>query len=134
MTADERIEGLLNRFGQTISDLPKADGKHHVYEEYHRKSAKKTVREWHKFDAADLIDIVDLLDMHASYICHLCDVIDRMEAAIETAAKWSLCGTCSSFDKHNFPECEGPREESLCFIIDDTFLYDEDVEVEDEDG
>lgn len=132
MTADERIERLLNRFGQTIADLPKADGMHHVYEDEHRKSAKIAVRAWHKVDPADLIDIVDLLDMYASYICHLADIIDRMETALETAVRWSSCFTCARFVKE-FPKCKAKYWDG-CYSMSDSCFIDDDVEVKDEDG
>ena len=84
MNADERIEKLLNEFGQTISDLPEADGLHHVYESKHRQEAEKSVYKWHKFSGT-YTEIVDVVEMNASYICHLADVIDRMERALSNS-------------------------------------------------
>ena len=90
MTADERIEKLLNRFGQTISDLPKAsEEKGHAYDCAHRISANTAAREWGHMARP----------MSDDYICHLCDVIDRMEAALETAARWGDCFVCSGFGR-----------------------------------
>ena len=84
MTADERIEKLVNRFGQTIEDLPE------IYDVPQLYSAGHTANLWHtnkKFPA---------LFNSEDYICHLCDVIDRMEAALETAALWADCTACEN--------------------------------------
>ena len=73
MTPDERIEELLNRAGQTISDLPKR------YEQEHRNTA---------FDAADHFGgSLCMTQNFEDYILHLTDVIDRMETALE-----NVCG------------------------------------------
>lgn len=73
MTCDERIEALLNRAGQTISDLPKR------YEQEHRNTA---------FDAADHFGgSLCMTQNFEDYILHLTDVIDRMETALE-----NVCG------------------------------------------
>ena len=69
MTPDERIEALLNRAGQTISDLPKR------YEQEHRNTA---------FDAADKFGgSLSMTQNFEDYILHLTDVIDRLEQALE---------------------------------------------------
>ena len=69
MTADERIEALLNRAGQTLSDLPKR------YRQEHRNTA---------FDAADKFGgSLSMTQNFEDYILHLTDVIDRMETALE---------------------------------------------------
>lgn len=101
MTADERIERLLNRFGQTISDLPKPadnDWSWAIYGTEHLRNAKKEalafiMDEWRDIDEAPEIrhEVEDFL---LDYICHLADVIDRMEAALETAARWYQCECC----------------------------------------
>lgn len=48
MTADERIEKLLNRFGQTISNLPKPENKKYSYGWYTMQHLDKAAREWGK--------------------------------------------------------------------------------------
>ena len=69
MTPDERLEALLNRAGQTISDLPKR------YEQAVRNNA---------FDAADHFGgSLSMTQNFEDYILHLTDVIDRMETALE---------------------------------------------------
>lgn len=83
MTADERIEKLVGAFGQTISDLPKPVGFNPAYDYPHRHMANKTAIDWSNG-----------IDLYSDYICHLCDVIDRMEAALETARRWMPCSTC----------------------------------------
>ena len=86
MTADERIERLVNRFGQTISDLPKPTEYEYAYNYEHRRSADKASDNWEQ----------NGLNGDTDYICHLCDVIDRMEAALETAALWADCTACEN--------------------------------------
>lgn len=85
MTPDERIEALLNRAGQTISDLPKSDGKHLTYDRESRSSAEHEVFAYAK--QSGYVDVIDCLAMHQDYILHLTDVIDRMETALE-----NVCG------------------------------------------
>lgn len=69
MTCDERLEQLLNRAGQTISDLPKR------YEQTARSGA---------FDAADQFGgSLSMTQNFEDYILHLTDVIDRLEWALE---------------------------------------------------
>lgn len=82
-SCDERLEALLNRAGQTISDLPKGDGQHLIYDRELRKDADKAQREWHGIDPNGYIDVIDDLHMHQDYILHLTDIIDRMETALE---------------------------------------------------
>ena len=73
MTADERIEALLGRAGQTITDLPKR------YEQAVRNNA---------FNAADHFGgSLSMTQNFEDYILHLTDIIDRMETALE-----NVCG------------------------------------------
>ena len=85
MTADERIERLVNRFGQTISDLPTR------YCPADRIKATETAAAWTLKS-----DRIVRVSADCEYICHLCDVIDRMEAALETAALWADCTACGN--------------------------------------
>jgi len=92
MTADERIERLLNRFGQTMEDLPKPaeEGEGYAYEFEHRNSALEAALYWTKANSSNPFSkIID-------YICHLADVIDKLEIALETAARMTTCGTCAN--------------------------------------
>lgn len=113
MTADERIEKLLNRFGQTISDLPKANDY-----KYNRKlikpiiSAEKCVDDW--YDPDHSYDFYQYA--YPAYICHLADIIDRMEIALETAAKCVSCIPCVNA----YSYCNG----SCDFRIDDKYMSD----------
>ena len=83
MTTDERIEKLLNEFGQTISDLPSSDG--HTYQLFN------TVMGWYDPSAKEEVDWASQYYLEACecYICHLADVIDRMEWALNNAkVRW----------------------------------------------
>ena len=110
MTADERIEKLLNRFGQTISDLPKPK-QYGPYSSTSRRNYYHAAREWTDWDSR--MPNMALTD----YGCHLCDVIDRLEIALETAVKCAPCHTCA-----NIKYCDG----SSCddFRIEDEHLSD----------
>lgn len=110
MTADERIEKLLNRFGQTISDLPKPENKKYSYGWYTMQHLDKAAREWGKKDFYFDWCVV------ADYACHLADVIDRMEIALETATECVSCFPCVNAYSH----CNG----SCDFRIDDENLSD----------
>ena len=98
MTADERIEKLLNRFGQTISDLPKPEQGIFLYA-YSREDqwkANTAANEWCTGLAYTDMNTLD-------YICHLADVIDRMEVALETATNTMDCRRCeASLEDCNF--------------------------------
>jgi len=114
MTADERIEKLLNRFGQTISDLPKPDRRldrlYGPYASETRLNYYHAAREWSGWDSRTPDMAI------ADYACHLCDVIDRMEIALETATMCASCFRCSNSDY-----CDGF---SCDFRIDDERLSD----------
>ena len=75
MTANERLEALLNRAGQTLTDLP----------ETHPMSAFLELGG--QYPGVVTLDVLER-------ILHLTDVIDRMETALENAvpikplAKW----------------------------------------------
>ena len=119
MTADERIEKLLNRFGQTISDLPKPR-MYWAYTSVHRDKASETALKLHKADDSPQAFIPDTLKLICctDYICHLADVIDRMEAALETAVLWAACITCSKYK-----DCVG-CEDMQDYQLNDILKYD----------
>lgn len=108
MTADERIEVLVKRFGQTIDDLPRPwvdDGRtqHYAYPVEHHRSVGRTVEEWMPFKTAMTSGV--FMGRYKDYICHLADVIDRMEAALETAVRVAGCPRCEHLME--MPEREG---------------------------
>lgn len=71
MTADERIERLLNEAGQTIEDCP------FFYTKEQRALAKEAVRK--RMRSGLFVTVADYQD----YILHLTDVIDRLEWALD---------------------------------------------------
>ena len=108
MTADERIEKLLNRFGQTISDLPKptlgqGDVEEMAYGWWHRDSAGKAVVGWFPADWLTPKDVI--ISACLDYVCHLCDVIDRMETALETATNTMDCLRCQMGIPNCYSNC-----------------------------
>lgn len=114
MTADERIEKLLNRFGQTISDLPKAENyKWNDKYEGSKNAASNCVEQWYGHCSLPEEFSDEALP---AYICHLADVIDRMEIALETATECVSCFPCVNAYGH----CNG----SCDFMIDDKYLSD----------
>lgn len=121
MTADERIEKLLNAFGQTIADLPKPTEEGYAYEKDHRIRAREAALTWSDVRYAACPFLND-------YICHMADIIDRMEIALETARRWGSCSKCRHFYSDEEPE-EGTcqcshnyNEFDDRFAIDDLFL------------
>lgn len=91
MTPDERIEKLLNRAGQTISDLPRKQGES-VSEPYYGEDCQKangTAWRWYLNVDTDMDDYDSTRSKYVlkQYILHLTDVIDRMETALE-----NVCG------------------------------------------
>ena len=111
MTTDERLEALLNRAGQTISDLPKPSIVTYAYPKDMRRNIHDTAATWHgrlNYGSCDLED----------YILHLTDIIDRMETALENVCgerdyllqidrMESDCWTCTNSDSG--PECHRPE-------------------------
>ena len=69
MTCDERIEALLNRAGQTISDLPKS------YPYGQIGDAFNTAHIWNGWRGK--------ASAYGAYILHLTDIIDRLEWALD---------------------------------------------------
>ena len=99
MNADERIEKLLNGFGQTISDLPKSSRVEWAYSSEQRWKALNAATEW---SAIPFISGNSTGD----YICHLVDIIDRMEVALETAKLTMDCKLCKTPFKTCQLDCE----------------------------
>lgn len=99
-SADKRIEELLNRAGQTISDLPKD------YSDEMCMRAYACVQLWRSEN--------ELSTWHEclKYILHLTDVIDRFEWALENVCnerdylQKALCGLCSNFHEDGADACE----------------------------
>ena len=125
MTADERIERLLNRFGQTMEDLPNPkdyDWSRSAYDDVHLQSAKKAayVWMWDEYQDADIIPMDEIEPPLCDYICHLADVIDKLEIALETAARVTTCGTCAN---EFLEECRS--EEHCNYQVCDWCLRDE---------
>lgn len=89
MTANERLEALLNRAGQTISDLPTWGGDMRRLGRAKREALTEMGDRWTDFPTVSA-DEIPLLE----YILRLTDIIDRMEWALENAvplkplAKW----------------------------------------------
>ena len=136
MTADERIEKILNRFGQTISDLPATkdnDWSGPGYAIDHLKVAKKAayVWMWEEYEDVDVIPIDEIEAPLLDYICHLADVIDRLETALSTAQRVTTCKSCQHHkallakDWDNVPcsECNSSQCR-LCYQISDEYLSD----------
>lgn len=87
MTCDERIEALLNRAGQTISDLPKKDG-FAASEPYPLSALSKAngaAWNWYLGMGEDMDDYDSTYSkmILKLYILHLTDIIDRLEWALE---------------------------------------------------
>lgn len=118
--ADERIEKLLNRFGQTISDLPD------YYQLPARDSASRAAFDFYTQNGMPERPWLPFM-VNQIFICHLCDVIDRLEIALETASRWMPCYLCK-----NASECSKKGMEDLHCVrpcdektINDYMLHDQ---------
>lgn len=80
MTANERLEALLNRAGQTISDLPTWGGDVRRLGRAKREALTEMGDRWTDSTTVSA-DEMPLLE----YILRLTDIIDRMEWALENA-------------------------------------------------
>ena len=80
MTANERLEVLLNRAGQTISDLPTWGGDMQRLGRAKREALTEMGERWTDSQTVSA-DEMPLLE----YILRLTDIIDRMEWALENA-------------------------------------------------
>lgn len=80
-SVDKRIEELLNRAGQTISDLPKG----YLLNAGEAKTVQGVACRWFiDEDAPEGVALRNLVSIPLyQYILHLTDIIDRMEWALE---------------------------------------------------
>ena len=150
MTADERIEKLLNRYGQTIADLPAGEMIHQgvihqvygqpnqygflpkIYGEERSSAALIAACQYHHLEERKIeyLGVVNRLIVYEDYICHLADIIDRMEAALETATRWYPCECCEygftdDYWAKTCPCYKGGEYEESGFRIADKLLIDE---------
>lgn len=113
MTPDERIEKLLNRAGQTISDLPRVNGIGMPYGVDRYEPLLKAASDFIQFNAPAGFEVFNVIQ----YALHLTDVIDRMETALENvcgerdylrnAVRVDGCWTCTNSDSGI--ECHRPE-------------------------
>ena len=61
MTPDERIEALLNRAGQTISDLPNPSSATYAYPKTQRRRIYDVAATWHGRSRHDLYEKVRII-------------------------------------------------------------------------
>lgn len=93
MTSKERIEELVNYFGETLEDLPKPNKESSAYDEADLCAAKARAAEW---------DLTEYFDSNretlCDFICHQSDVIEKLVKALETAAAEKLrCKNCNNW-------------------------------------
>ena len=79
MTADERLEKLLNRAGQTISDLPTWGGDMRRLGRAKREALTEMGYRWTDYSPTLGADEIPLTE----YILRLAGIIDRMETALD---------------------------------------------------
>lgn len=121
MTCDERIEALLNRAGQTISDLPKS------YPYGQIGDAFNTAHIWNGWRGK--------ASAYGAYILHLTDIIDRMEWALDKTLRekaylrakcCSLCGDLDTFMPFNYTYVHQTCEECDIEHVPDDWREDDD--------
>lgn len=115
MTADERIENLLQAFGQTISDLPTANDYKRRHDQIpHLIAAMDAAEAWYDPESNEKIAYSMM-----AYICHLVEIIDRMETALEIARRTMSCDAC-----RYYIDCKMKRDECESFELIDLALID----------
>ena len=115
-SADKRIEELLNRAGQTISDLPKATEFSFAHSVNNPEAFGNVMMAACKFNGlngdAYYFKDFDAVRVLVDYVMHLTDVIDRLETALENVCgerdylRKALCGLCSNFHEDGADACE----------------------------
>ena len=91
MTLKERIEELLNYFGETLEDLPKGEPSSYAYDRTKIGNACKIATDWHERNNPAGFDTCD-------FICHQSDVIEKLVKALETAAAEKIrCKDCNNW-------------------------------------
>lgn len=123
MTCDERLEKLLNKAGQTISDLPKGNRNEGAYPGK-KVNAMQAVCQFDR-----MLDVSDIGTLNClDYILHLTDVIDRLEWALDKTVRerdWlkemnrlqAGCQTCAHHVDGDPLQCEDGKR--LCKLGDD---------------
>ena len=118
-SADKRIEELLNRAGQTISDLPKVNGIGMPYGVDTYKPLLKEASNFTQFNAPAGFEVFNVIQ----YALHLTDVIDRLETALENvcnerdylAYRLRRYRDCQSCERAN--ECERTPDHCLGWVF-----------------
>lgn len=120
-SCDERIEKILNRAGQTISDLPNG----YLLNAGEAKAIQGVACRWFvDEDAPEGVALRNLVSIPLyQYILHLTDVIDRMETALENVCgerdyllkEYLGCESCTvgegaRFDEEPCLSCENGSE------------------------
>ena len=89
MTSTERIEKLLNEYGETLNDLPKpADFSYSYLYDYKQLMAAKRqalifiMDEWRDCDELPELKY-QIEEVLTNYICHQSDVIEKLVKALE---------------------------------------------------
>ena len=113
-SADKRIEELLNRAGQTISDLPKANGIGMPYGVDTYKPLLKEASNFTQINAPAGFEVFNVIQ----YALHLTDVIDRLETALENQVTLheNLMHVIGNAD---IPD--GASYEQFCLVVDNIY-------------
>lgn len=113
MTANERLEKLLNRAGQTISDLPTWGGDMQKLGRAKREALTEMGERWTDSQTVSA-DEMPLLE----YILRLTDIIDRMETALENQV------TLHDNLMHVIGNADVPDDvsyEQFCLVVDSVY-------------
>ena len=121
-SCDERLEALLNRAGQTISDLPRKQGES-ISEPYSGGNCQKangTAWRWYLNVDTDMDDYDSTRSKYVlkQYILHLTDVIDRFETALVNQV------TLHEHLMHVIGEAdipEGVSFKQFCLVVDSIY-------------
>ena len=114
-SADKRIEELLNRAGQTISDLPKPSESSFAYSGKLEEACEAAMKFSKGEEAKEPVYFELVL---ADYILHLTDIIDRFEWALENQVTLheNLMHVISNAD---IPD--GVSYDQFCLVVDSIY-------------
>lgn len=95
MTSKERIEELLNCYGETLEDLPKRPYIGFVYSEEDLQDANNIASVWSFGEGFHDCSSLVLLD----FICHQGDMIEKLVKTLESANQTPIrCKDCKNYD------------------------------------
>lgn len=118
MTSKEKIEKLLNYYGDTLNDLPSPSDDRYAYHPTDLNNAYERATEW-SFGIKNLRVTESSL---ADFICHQSDIIEKLVKALESAELKSKAGQSQSSDVSN-ENTRGKRADLVGFAVEEGIVW-----------